>query len=140
MYERNIEQAESFICAGIQFGMVLPRNQTCSSEVVLEVLKPGQDTPVDRHAAFDQIFIIMEGQGNLMIGDERKDVRPGSVCYIPRGTAHSIRCTSAGELRYLYINVWPNGIPEADRDWKQVYLAIHDRRRAAGEDRSVPIL
>ena len=100
---------------------------------MLEILQPGQETPVDQHANFDQIFILLEGAGNLMVGDARRDVFTGDVCFIPRCTPHSIGCTSNGVLRYLYINVWGQGLPEAERDWKQVYLAIHDRRTGAAD-------
>lgn len=128
MHVSSIAGAEPFSCAGIEFGMILPRNVTNSCEVVLEVLEPGQETPVDQHANFDQIFILLEGAGDLKVGVSRRDVFATDVCFIPRRTEHAIRCTSAGALRYLYINVWGQGLPESECDWKQVYLAIHDRR------------
>lgn len=128
MYTRKIADAEPFTCAGIEFGMILPRDVTNSAEVVLERLRSGQATPIDSHSTFDQIFIILSGQGLLRIGDDEQQVVAQTVAFIPRNTPHAIRCLNEEDLIYLYINVWGQGVPEAEREWKRVYELIHDRR------------
>lgn len=131
MYTCHISEAEPFVCAGIQFGMMLPRDLTDSCEVVMEWLKPEQATPTDRHANFDQIFIILEGAGILTIGDRTTTVTADTVAFIPRNAPHTIRCCSADGLRYLYVNVWGAGVPEPEREWRRAYHLIHERRVAA---------
>jgi mannose-6-phosphate isomerase-like protein (cupin superfamily) len=132
MFVRTLQQAEPFQCAGIDFGMVLPRDITGSVEIVWEELKPGVSTPADKHDHFDQVFWILDGEADVTVGKEQRRVGPQTVVFVPRATQHSVRCLSAGGLRYLYMNVWANGIPERDRNWKQIYLDIHSRRVAAG--------
>jgi mannose-6-phosphate isomerase-like protein (cupin superfamily) len=93
------------------------------------------ESPVDRHATFDQVFWVIEGEGELTIGTERALVGPQTVAFIPRDTPHSIKCVSGG-LKYLYLNVWGKGVPESERLWRRVYLNVHARRTAAAPDRT----
>jgi quercetin dioxygenase-like cupin family protein len=108
--------------------MVLPRNLTGSSEVVWERLEPGASTPSDAHATFDQIFLILRGTGEVTIAGESSPVAPRDTVFIPQAHPHSVRCTSEEGLEYLYINVWRDGIPHSESDWRKVYAQIHDRR------------
>lgn len=130
MYSRNLDKAEPFVCAGIQFRMILPRNITESVEVVWERLEPFEGTPSDRHASFDQLFVILKGIGKVTAGEETSLVRPLTVVFIPMGTPHSVLSSSEEGLEYLFFNVWRNGIPSAESDWKRVYSLIHSRRTA----------
>ncbi|MCX6027027.1 MAG: cupin domain-containing protein [Chloroflexi bacterium] len=131
MFARRLTEVEPFQCAGIDFGMLLPRDVTDSVEIVLAVLKPGMESPVDQHATFDQVFWIIEGEGDLTIGAERALVGPQTVAFIPRDTPHTIKCVSGSGLKYLYLNVWGKGVPELERLWRKVYLNVHARRTAA---------
>ena len=135
MFARSLENAELFTCAGIDFGMILPRDLTDSIEVVWETLKPDQHTPVDRHPTFDQIFYILKGAAEVSIGTETIQVSPQTIVYIPRNTDHSVRPTSRSGVEYLYFIVWGKGVPPAERGWKRAYSQIHDRRTGTQEDR-----
>ena|ERR1035437_7125464 len=130
MYARHLEEAEPFTCAGIQFGMLLPRDITESVEVVWERLELFQCTPTDHHSTFDQLFFILNGTGMVTLGTESRPVKAAMLVLIPRGTQHSVHCTSDEGLEYLYINVWKNGIPDEEKDWKRTYSLIHNRRSA----------
>lgn len=130
MYIRNLKDAEPFMCAGIQFGMVLPRDLTNSVEVVWESVRADQHTPADRHTTFDQLFFVLKGAGEMMIGNETSIVGPQTLVFIPRNTEHRIRPTTPEGLEYLYFIVWGQGVPEAEQGWKRAYSQIHDRRTA----------
>ncbi len=131
MYAKHLEDAEPFTCAGIQFGMLLPRDITGSVEVVWERLEPFQATPQDHHASFDQLFFILKGTGDVTVGAESRPVKGATVVFIPQATPHSVQCTSDEGLEYLYFNVWRNGIPDRETDWKAIYSQTHNRRSAS---------
>jgi mannose-6-phosphate isomerase-like protein (cupin superfamily) len=135
MFAISLENAESFTCAGVEFGMILPRDLTDSVEIVWESLKPNQHTPVDRHPTFDQIFYILKGTAEVSVGSETIQVKPQTFVYIPRNTDHSVRPTSGSGLEYLYFIVWGKGIPPAEHGWKRAYSLIHDRRTEKQRDR-----
>ena len=42
-----------------------------------------------------------------MIGDEEKEVVPGSVAYVPKNHKHKLTCISDEKLEYLYFANWP---------------------------------
>jgi mannose-6-phosphate isomerase-like protein (cupin superfamily) len=130
MYAKHLEEAESFTCAGVQFGMLLPRDITGSVEVVWERLEPFQATPQDQHPSFDQLFFILKGTGEVTLGTESREVKVATVVFIPQAMSHSVQCTSDEGLEYLYFNVWRNGIPDKEKDWKVTYSQINNRRSA----------
>ncbi len=133
MFTCSIENAEPFTCAGIEFGMLLPRDVTDSVEVVWERLRADQTTPVDLHPTFDQLFFLLKGTGEVMIGNETRIIGKGTLVFIPRNTNHSIRPTSDEGLEYLYFNIWGSGVPEPEKGWKRIISKIHERRTARVE-------
>jgi mannose-6-phosphate isomerase-like protein (cupin superfamily) len=130
MFVKHLDDAEPFVCAGIKFGMLLPRNTKGSVEVVWERLEPFEITTSDRHASFDQLFVILKGTGEVTVGGVTSAIRPVAVVFIPLGTPHSVASKSDEGLEYLFFNVWKDKIPQAEADWKTVYSLIHNRRTA----------
>jgi uncharacterized cupin superfamily protein len=63
--------------------------------------------PFHNHRVNEEMFIVLEGEGEVRIGAERFPIRAGDVIACPAGgpeTAHQILNTSGGELRYLAIS------------------------------------
>lgn len=130
MFAKHLDDAELFTCAGVQFGMLLPRDVTGSVEVVWERLEASQSTPTDQHSSFDQLFLILKGTGEVSVGGEAQMIKPSMLVFIPQATQHFVRCTSEEGLEYLYFNVWRDGIPDEEKDWELTYSQIHNRRSA----------
>ena len=85
---------------------------------------PGKlGVPPHCHSAEEELFVVLDGDGVALVGDEELDVRRGSVLSRPPGTraAHSFRA-GAGGLAYLaYGTREPNDIAFYPRSGK-VYL------------------
>ena len=67
------------------------------------VLAPGSKTcPLHWHSAEEECFVILEGEGEMRLGDERFAVRPGSVVARPpdTGVGHQLQAGDSG-LTYL---------------------------------------
>ena len=64
--------------------------------------------PMHCHHANEEMFFVLEGEGEIRIGDERYPIRPGDVINCPTGgpeTAHQIINTmDEGELKYLAVS------------------------------------
>jgi uncharacterized cupin superfamily protein len=64
--------------------------------------------PMHNHHAIEEMFYILEGEGEIRIGDERHPIRPGDVISCPTGgpeTAHQIINTmDEGDLKYLAVS------------------------------------
>jgi mannose-6-phosphate isomerase-like protein (cupin superfamily) len=123
MYSRTKDEGETFKCAGNQYAMMLPRDVTECCEVVSEKVAPGVKTPPNAHSTFNQIYIILSGEPLVTVGDETRSLSPQSVVYIPKNTNHYVVNNGTEEVHYLYVTVWPSGIPANERDggWKNVY-------------------
>jgi len=50
-----------------------------------------------------ELYYILEGFGEMHIGDATADVRPGQIVYIPPGARQFIKNTGTGDLVFLCI-------------------------------------
>ncbi|HEY3919953.1 MAG TPA: cupin domain-containing protein [Stellaceae bacterium] len=75
----------------------------------LTVVPPGKRAfPRHSHRVNEEMFFVVEGEGELSVGDQHYPVKRGDVIACPPGgpeTAHQLRNTSSGaELKYLAIS------------------------------------
>lgn len=99
--------------------LVMDRAEAETSEVFIVVLEPGQAPPLHVHHDTEQIFYVIEGEGRLQIdeSEERLPVKPGDVVRIPPHTYHRIFCEGAKSLRYLSVDCFVGGKPQAEPTW-----------------------
>jgi mannose-6-phosphate isomerase-like protein (cupin superfamily) len=129
MFAKQFHEGEPFRCAGNDFVMLLPRDETRACEAVLQMVRPGGTTPPNSHETFMQIYLIWSGEAIVFIGGESKRLAAPAVAFVPPRTEHWVENLQPDrELHYLYISVWPNGIPpeEIEGGWKKVYAGIID--------------
>ncbi len=129
MFIKKFSDGEPFRCAGNEFVMLLPRDETRACEVVLQIVRPGATTPSNRHETFMQVYLIWSGSAEIFIGSESERVTAPAIAFVPPRTEHwVVNLQPDRELHYLYISVWPDGIPseEIDGGWKKVYAGIID--------------
>ena len=70
-------------------------------------VEKGKSTQIDVHDVEEEIYVILKGRAILMIGDEKQEVGPGMVAYVPRNKKHNMTCISEENLEYLYFANWP---------------------------------
>ena len=70
-------------------------------------VEKGNSTQVDTHDNEEEIYVILNGRAILMIGEEKQEVEPGMVAYVPRNKKHNMTCISDENLEYLYFANWP---------------------------------
>lgn len=135
MIIRQFSDGEPFRCAGNEFVMLLPRDETGACEAVLQMVRPGGATPPNSHETFMQIYLIWSGEAKVFIGGDSREVRAPAVAFVPPRTEHWVENALPNrELHYIYISVWPNGIPpmEIEGGWKNVYAKIIDSYASRG--------
>jgi quercetin dioxygenase-like cupin family protein len=62
-------------------------------------LEPGQSTQRHYHRASEEIYFVLEGEGELEIDGEQRRVGPGDAALIPPGAWHEFVAVS--QLRFL---------------------------------------
>ena len=94
---------------------------TGGSFSIIEEIAP-LDTPSHVHANEDELFIVLEGEHEFIVGDTVFDVGPGAVVFAPRGVPHSHRRVAPRTGRFLTL-VSPAGfegffreLSEAERE------------------------
>ena len=75
-----------------------------STLIVEGTLKAGCSTPGGVHTA-TEIYYIVKGEAVLHLGDERFDIKPGSVVYIPAGVFHALDNKSKTE-DFVLLALW----------------------------------
>jgi uncharacterized cupin superfamily protein len=72
------------------------------------VVPPGRSAfPRHNHHGNEELFVILDGNGDYQRGDEIWPIRAGDVIAAPAGgleTAHRITNTGTGDIRYLAIS------------------------------------
>lgn len=124
---RTFDEGEPFRCAGNDFVMLLPRDLTDCCEVVKQIVRPGCKTPPNAHETFLQVYLVLSGTADVKIGDESRTVAAPAIALVPPKTVHWVENPSnEHELVYLYISVWPDGIPSNEKEggWRKVYQSI----------------
>jgi len=89
-------------------GMIGELIGTKALGINLTVLAPGKRAfPFHNHRVNEELFIVVEGSGEIRIGEQRYALRQGDVVACPAGgqeTAHQIINNSGAELRYLALS------------------------------------
>ena len=65
----------------------------------VEVAPGGQQLPHE-HVP-EQVYVIIQGQGRMRVGDDEREVAPGDLVYIPSQVSHGIVNTSSQPLVYI---------------------------------------
>jgi uncharacterized cupin superfamily protein len=92
----------------------------------IEVAPGKLATPVHCHSAEEEIFVVLDGGGTLLLGDERIPVRPGHVVGRPAGTrvAHAFEAGDAGLTFLAYGTREPNDIAYYPRSNKIYWRGV----------------
>ena len=73
------------------------------------ILEPGQNGVGDHsHAANDEIFMVLEGNPELLVGDQWKSYETGAFIRIPAGITHNFRNPTNQPARLLNVYI-PGG-------------------------------
>ena len=96
--------------------IVVDRSESKMAEVFVVIVEPGKAVHYHAHDDCEQIFYIVEGEGVLVIGPDKKeyDVKPTQIVRIPVKTCHSVRPKGDRPVRYICIDCLG-----ADREGKE---------------------
>jgi mannose-6-phosphate isomerase-like protein (cupin superfamily) len=94
---------------------VQPWAETCGAIRCLVVEEDGaaaevhhveiQDAKLHFHEKTDEFYYVISGQGEMILDDEKIELHPGVVVYVPRGVKHK----AVGKLTVLTVCI-PRGV------------------------------
>jgi quercetin dioxygenase-like cupin family protein len=56
----------------------------------LNAFEPGQQHQLHTHAGQDKLYFVLEGEGDVTVGNQRDRIRPGDLVLAPSGEEHSL--------------------------------------------------
>jgi len=77
-------------------------------QLVLMILKPGEEIGSEKHETIDQFFRFEEGNGKCIINKTEYKITSGDVVIIPAGSQHNIINNGKGPLKMYTIYSPPN--------------------------------
>lgn len=69
----------------------------------LNCFLPGQEHQAHTHVDQDKMYLILDGSGEVQLGDEISAVAPGDLILAPAGVVHGIRNTGIDSLVVLVV-------------------------------------
>lgn len=100
--------------------LIMDRGDATASEAFFVVLQPGESPPLHVHNDAEQVFFVLQGEGELTVGQRKQEtfpVREGDLVRTPPGVHHAIRCCGPERFVYLSIDCFISGAPVAEPTW-----------------------
>ena len=69
----------------------------------LNCFEPGQEHALHSHAGQDKLYVVMEGSGEVRIGDQTEQLAAGDAAFAPAGVPHAIRNPGPARLVVLAV-------------------------------------
>ncbi len=83
---------------------ILPRGIVPDLLVGYNILDgPGRTGP-SNHSDWHQVFVVVQGQGTLLRGEERIPIQAPYVIHIPPNTDHDVLVAPGERIEYVYVN------------------------------------
>ena len=101
---RSLETVEPFVTKDgslIRELSGIPTGGTGRHSVAEATLDPGQATERHYHGESEEVYFILEGEGEMELDGETARVTVGDAIPIPPGAWHTLRNTGDGALRLL---------------------------------------
>jgi len=93
-----------FFAAGERLRVERPGS---TSTFVAHRLPPGHAVPVHAHEAFDEVFVVLGGEGTLEVGGETKMVRAPTAFLVARGVPHRLTVSGKGVMTLVVVKGLP---------------------------------
>lgn len=85
------------------------RDGSTGLAAIMEHIRPDDGIPVHRHEDEDELFFIHSGEGVMALGEQEHPIEAGSFVFIPKGTWHGPRNSSASEDLVVVAVFSPSG-------------------------------
>jgi mannose-6-phosphate isomerase-like protein (cupin superfamily) len=71
------------------------------------VIAPGESSMRHFHRRMEEIYYIVEGSGEMLLGDKVFQIGPGAAIFIPVLVVHQLRNTGANRLKLISVDCPP---------------------------------
>ena len=87
---------------GAELAIILDAVITAGQLTVAEThARRGHASPVHVHSRDDEAFLLLDGAMTVWVGDQRHQLQPGGIAFLPRNIPHAVRCDIASRALVL---------------------------------------
>jgi quercetin dioxygenase-like cupin family protein len=132
---------------GAELAVILDAAITGGQLTVIEShSRRGDASPVHVHSRDDEAFLLLDGEMTVWAGDQRNQLLPGGIAFLPRNIPHAVRCDIA--TRALVLST-PAGFQETvfrsagwdlSRPMPEGWQPTQDAIRRAAEQAGVTLI
>ena len=83
---------------------ILPKGIVPGLLVGYDVVEGPGHNGLGNHTNWHQIFVVVQGRGDLLRGEERIPIEAPCVLHIPPNTDHDVFVAEGERIEYVYIN------------------------------------
>jgi mannose-6-phosphate isomerase-like protein (cupin superfamily) len=95
-----------------------------NSQVVVMCLPPGGEIGLETHTQLDQVLVIVDGNGAVLLDGQVSPIGPGTLIQVAAGVSHNVTNTGTSPMRLYTVYAPPAHLPgtvhrtkaDADRD------------------------
>jgi mannose-6-phosphate isomerase-like protein (cupin superfamily) len=102
MFIKHISNAPVRERYGLHSHILLHQKDNANSNLAITwvEVEPGKQQRLHHHPA-EQVYVIIQGEGKMQIGEETAVIHTGHMAYIPSNQPHGITNTSSERLVYV---------------------------------------
>lgn len=71
------------------------------TQVVIMSIPPGGEIGSEVHPDNDQVLLLMEGEGKVILNDQEEPYKAGDIVLVNAGTKHNFVNTGSGDLKII---------------------------------------
>lgn len=83
---------------------ILPQGIVPDLSVGYNILDGPGRTGLHNHTEWHQVFVVVQGQGTLLRGEEQTVIQAPCVLHIPPNTDHDVLVAPGERIEYVYVN------------------------------------
>jgi len=96
-------------------GSVIPNMGTLRTKTLVvtpngTVSVQSGNVPKHTHQTADEIQYIISGTGTFWLGNEQREIHPGDLIVVPKGTVHAGAVATSGEFKAIVIKLPPQAL------------------------------
>ena len=92
---------------------------------ILEGIVHSGGPPLHVHDAEDEVVIVLEGELDYQVGDDRGTITAGGLLWFPRQVPHAVANLAQGPCRFITV-VTPSGIEDFFRAQRDYIASLPD--------------
>lgn len=102
MYKQNIKNSLTASKPGLISHILLQKDTVpnCNLAITWVEVEPGFAQTPHSHPP-EQVYIIIQGEGKMIVGQDEENVTVGDLIYIPSNAVHSIKNVGKDNLIYI---------------------------------------